>query len=45
VEDELAFLFEIVTDQALLQAIAPIQAMISRATNEPRGWSLVVEAP
>jgi|RhiMethySRZTD1v2_1073278.scaffolds.fasta_scaffold734947_1 hypothetical protein len=35
VEDELA----------LLQAIAPIQAMISRATNEPRGWSLVVEAP
>jgi len=45
VEDELAFLFEIVTDQALLQAIAPIQEMIGRATNEPLGWSLVVEAP
>ena len=44
-EDELAFLFEIVTDQALLQAIAPIREMIRRATNEPRGWSLVVEVP
>lgn len=44
VEDELAFLVEIVTDQALLHAIAPIQEMIRRATNEPLGWSLVVEA-
>jgi hypothetical protein len=45
VEDELAFLFEIVTDHALLQAIAPMREMIRRATHEPRGWSLVVEAP
>jgi hypothetical protein len=45
VEAELAFLFEVVTDHVLLQGIAPMREMIRRAMHEPRGWSLVVEAP
>jgi hypothetical protein len=45
VEDELAFLFEVVSDQVLLAAIAPMREMIQRAQHDPRGWSLVVEAP
>lgn len=43
-EDELAFVFELVADQALLRAIVPMREMIRRARHEPRGWSLVVEA-
>ena len=45
VEDELAFLFEVVSDRVLLAAIAPMREMIKRAMHDPRGWSLVVEAP
>jgi hypothetical protein len=45
VEDELAFLFEVVSDQVLLAAIAPMRELIRRAMHDPRGWSLVVEAP
>jgi hypothetical protein len=45
VEDELAFLFEVVSDQVLLEAILPMREMIRRATHEPRGWSLMVETP
>jgi hypothetical protein len=44
-EEELAFVFSIVTDQALLDAIAPLREMIRVAMHHPRGWSLVVEAP
>jgi hypothetical protein len=44
-EAELAFLFEVVTDPVLLHGIAPMRDMIKRATHEPRGWLLVVEAP
>jgi hypothetical protein len=42
-EDELAFLFDIVSDKVLLDAVAPFQAMIKRALHDPRGWTLVVE--
>jgi hypothetical protein len=45
VEDELAFLFEVVSDQVLLEAIVPMREMIRRATHEPRAWSLLVETP
>jgi hypothetical protein len=44
-EDELAFLFGVVSDQALLDAIAPMRDMLRVARHHPRGWSLVVEAP
>jgi hypothetical protein len=44
-EEELAFVFSIVTDQVLLDAIAPLREMIRVATHHPRGWSLVVDAP
>jgi hypothetical protein len=45
VEDELAFLFHVVSDPALLEAIAPMRRMITMAVHERRGWSLVVETP
>jgi hypothetical protein len=45
VEDELAFLFEVVSDQVLLEAIGPMREMIRRAMHDPRGWSLMVETP
>jgi len=44
-EDELVFLFEVVSDQALLQAVVPFRDFIGRAKHEPRGWSLIVETP
>jgi len=44
-EDELAFLFDVVSDSVLLEAITPIRRMITRAAHDPRGWSLVVEVP
>jgi hypothetical protein len=45
IEDELAFLFDVVSDQVLLQATAPMREMIKKAMHDPRGWSLVVESP
>jgi hypothetical protein len=45
VEDELAFLFHVVSDPALLEAIAPMRRMITMAVHERREWSLVVETP
>jgi hypothetical protein len=42
-EDELAFLFEVVSDKALLDAIRPLHEMIARALHNPRGWTLHVE--
>jgi hypothetical protein len=45
VEDELAFLFEVVSDRVLLDAIAPLHAMLGRAMHHPRGWTLHVETP
>ena len=45
VEDELAFLFDVVSDQVLLEAIAPMREMIRRAKHAPGGWSLMVEMP
>jgi hypothetical protein len=44
-EDELAFLFRVVSDPVLLEAIAPMREMIRVAMHHPRGWSLVVESP
>jgi hypothetical protein len=44
IEDELVFLFGVVSDQVLLEAIAPLQEMIRVALRHPRGWSLIVEA-
>lgn len=41
-EDELEFLFEVVSDQALLDAVTPFRVLTGRAKNDPRGWSLVV---
>ena len=45
VEDELEFLYGIVTDGALLNAIAPLRTLIQQAARDPRGWSLRVELP
>jgi hypothetical protein len=42
-EDELVFLFEVVSDEALLRATLPVRDLIGRAKQDPRGWSLVVE--
>jgi len=39
-EDELAFLFEVVSDQALLRAVDPIVGLIHHAHRNPRGWWL-----
>jgi len=44
IEEELVFLFGVVSDQVLLAAIAPLQEMIKVALRHPRGWSLIVEA-
>ena len=44
-DDELAFIFDVVSDQALLRAVAPFRECIDRAKRDPRGWSLVVETP
>lgn len=43
-EEELAFLFEILSDTALLDAVAPLQEMIGRALHDRRGWTLEIEA-
>jgi len=45
IEDELAFVFDVVSDQVLLNAISPLSEMLGVALHQPRGWSLVVEAP
>jgi hypothetical protein len=37
IEDELTFLFEIVSDQALLEAIAPLRGMIGKSKMNPCG--------
>ena len=42
-EEELAFLFTVVSDDALLTGVTPIRDMIRRATHHPRGWTLTVE--
>ena len=44
-EDELAFLFSVISDDVLLKAIAPLREMIRVATHDPRGWFLRVESP
>lgn len=44
-EDELAFLFSVMSDDVLLKAIAPLREMIRVATHDPRGWFLRVECP
>jgi hypothetical protein len=44
-EEEMVFLFEVVSDEALLRAVVPFREFIGRAKHEPRGWSLIVEAP
>ena len=44
-EDELEFLFDVLSDEVLLEAISPMREMIRKAGREPRGWSLMVEAP
>jgi hypothetical protein len=44
-EDELAFMFSVVSDQVLLDAIDPIREMLRVAMHDPRGWSLIVETP
>jgi len=43
-EDELAFLFTVVSDDALLEAIAPLREMIKVAIRGA-GWSLKIESP
>jgi len=45
IEDELELLFKVVSDNVLLDALAPMREMIQRATRDPRGWSLIAEAP
>ena len=45
IEDELEFLCNVLTDNALLEAISPMREMIRTAAHDPRGWSLRVEAP
>lgn len=45
IEEELAFLFSIVTDDALLKATSPMREMIRVAVHDPRGWILQVEGP
>jgi hypothetical protein len=42
-EDELAFLFQVVSDNALLETGLVLRDLIGRAMQDPRGWSLVVE--
>jgi len=42
-EDELAFLLDVISDPALLRATLPIRDLIGQAKRDPRGWSLVVE--
>lgn len=44
-EDELAFLFSVISDNVLLNAIAPLREMIKVATHHPGGWFLRVEGP
>ena len=43
IEDELAFLFGVVSDEALLEAVSPIRELIRKAQHECRGCSLSVE--
>ena len=43
IEEELAFLFEVVSDNALLEALTPLREMIKTAEHDSRGWSLIVE--
>ena len=45
VEDELEFILEVVSDHVLREALAPLRHMIGAAIRNPRGLSLVVEAP
>lgn len=44
-EDELALLFSVVSDDALLESISPLREMLRKAMYDPRGWSLKVECP
>jgi hypothetical protein len=44
-EDELAFLFGVISDDVLLKAIAPLRQMIGLAMHDPRGWLLRIECP
>jgi hypothetical protein len=44
-EDELAFLFSVVSDDVLLAAISPLREMIRVATHDPGGWVLRIESP
>jgi hypothetical protein len=44
-EEELAFLFSFVSDDALLKATSPMREMIRGAAHDPRGWVLQVEGP
>ena len=43
IEEELAFLFEVVSDNALLEALSPVREMLKTAEHDRRGWSLIVE--
>jgi|SRR5215831_12118118 len=45
VEDELQFLCDVLSDQVLLEALAPLREMLRVAQQDPRGWSLIAEAP
>jgi hypothetical protein len=44
-EDELAFIFEVVADPVLLHAIAPLRELLRLIKYEARGSSLTVEMP
>lgn len=44
-EDELAFLFSVVSDDVLLKAVAPLHEMMKVAMLNPRGWVLQIDAP
>jgi len=43
-EDELAFLFDVISDDVLLQAISPLREMIKVAMRSS-GWSLRIQIP
>ena len=43
-EDELAFLFNVISDDVLLEAIAPLREMIKVAMRSS-GWSLLIKSP
>ena len=43
IEDELELLFSLVSDRSLLEAVRPLQELIRKGIQNPKGWMLLVE--